>query len=159
MQQFTDTAGDTWQLVVTFGDVQQVEKITGLNLPALLDDDMAVFVKLSGDYGKLIEVLAVLLEDQVDAKGLDANQFARRFGGDVLGEAFEALVQAVIDFFPNEKRREVMRGLVKKIANLTDKMIATAGPSLLDKIDRQVQSADFEKLFDGELSSGRASQD
>lgn len=156
MRTFKDTTGDEWTVSVAWGDIVRVEKETGVNLPDLFDKDMELLARVSSDFGLLVSVVACLCSDQIDSRGLNETEFAGRFGGDVLEDSFEAVLQATIDFFPSERRREALREWLAKIQKASTTILETATPQLMERMDKaiaELSSSDLEKLLDGRSTS------
>ena len=153
MQTFTDNTDDSWSVGVTYLDVRRVERDCGFVLTAMFDDNMAGLAKLSDDYGLLVAVTHCLCAEQAESRGLDADGFAKRMGGDTLESALKSVVEATIDFFPDPRRREALRELVKRIGRASDKMIETMTPEALAQMDRAIDAMTLEQLSSGLSSS------
>jgi O-acetyl-ADP-ribose deacetylase (regulator of RNase III) len=85
-----------------------------------------------GDIEKLFGTLWILCESQADQAGVDEVAFVTGLGGDALGSAIEAFIEAVIDFFPQAAQRAALRAsrqvdqkltttLMQKIADMFEK--------------------------------------
>jgi uncharacterized protein with von Willebrand factor type A (vWA) domain len=153
MASFTDAKGDAWTVAVTYHDVQEVEKATGVYLPSLLDDKLETLSRLHEDFKLLVTVVAQLCDSQIEQRGMTAEDFAKRLGGDVLEGAAHAVVEATIDFFPNPHRREAMRkawGKIKQASQIYQEMMT---PIVMAGIDETARA--LGKL--SSASSGSAS--
>ncbi|HEX5442603.1 MAG TPA: hypothetical protein VFW87_02185, partial [Pirellulales bacterium] len=58
------------------------------------------------------DVLYVLCKEDADAKQVSDEDFGRALGGDAIQAAAEALVEELIDFFPDERSRQALRKVV-----------------------------------------------
>lgn len=129
---FTDTADREWKLSLDWDLHEQVKEREGVILLSLGDDDCALLARLHTDFALLVNILWILCEDQAEANGVidtenlpATRQFAKGLGGDVLENASEALVAAVIDFFPNRGQRESLAALTEK-ARETNRIVTEA---------------------------------
>ena len=73
-------------------------------LTKLFDDNCEELARIDSDVVLLARVLWSLVQPQVGE--MTANEFMEGLGGDALGQAVEALVRAVADFFTNPERHE-----------------------------------------------------
>lgn len=160
MQHFTDNEGDQWAVSLTILTLRNVEEETGEKLLNMFADKLEMLHRISSDYGLLVTILHVVCRKQIDQKGLSCEEFAERFGGDSLADAHNALVQAVIDFFPDQSRREGLRGMVERLNRAAEMMRTQAAPHLMEKFDRitaKMSEEDWGNLLSGSGSSGAES--
>ncbi len=129
---FTDNENREWSLKLDWDLHEQVKDREGVMLLSLGDDDCALLARLHTDFALLVNILWVLCEDQAAGHGLvddeklsATRKFAKGLGGDVLENAAEALVGAVIDFFPNRGQRESLAELTAK-ARQTNEIVTDA---------------------------------
>jgi hypothetical protein len=118
MPKFRDNAGREWRVSIDVFLMELVEERTGVSFDDLFDDDMKPFARLLKKRVVLVRVLWVLVEDQAKALGVTPEQFGRALGGDSLGEAAVAFVEALADFSPSHQR-QILRALVAKGNELT----------------------------------------
>lgn len=121
MSQFTDNQKRTWTLALDWYLHEQVKSRTGVMLLSLGDNGCQLLSKLHTDMSLLVNVLWILCEEQAESLGVAAegnltagDKFMKGLGGDVLESAASALVEAVIDFFPNPVQRESLRTVMSK---------------------------------------------
>lgn len=91
-----------WIVSVLPYNVERVRAECGLDLLKALDGGEDT-EKLS-DYINLIKALWILCEEQAEKESVSREQFMRSILGDVLDEAENALLGAIIDFFPKSRR-------------------------------------------------------
>lgn len=137
MATFTDRHQRTWTVVVLTTDLRRVREATGFELSKVLDDNFSRLQQLDADPELLCRVLFVLVADQAKAIPLTEEQFTRGVSGDATEAAFDALVQALADFFPShrrkllltvaEKRKECIAEATRVIATLSDSPSDSAG--------------------------------
>lgn len=115
MRSFYDAQQERWQIDLTVADLLALKAELGLDL---LDKPESIPDNLSA----LVDVLSVLLTPQIEAKGLDANGFARRLNGDVLNKAMDCFMEELTDFFTHLQRSRglALKGLWEKAKEMED---------------------------------------
>lgn len=108
MQKFKDSSGREWCITVDVRAIARVRDLCQVDLAKLFDDDFRLMQALFEDPVKLADVVWVLINTG------DRLEFDTGFTGDTLESAANALVEAVIDFFPNPKRRAALRETLRK---------------------------------------------
>ncbi len=144
MATFTDTTGQSWHVSLNVHTIKQVKELLDFDL--LSDKVHETLSCLMEDIVKTIDVLYVVCKEQADAADIDDITFGRNLGGDNLHAAVEALVTALVDFFPNPRRREWVRKLWDKTtAHLTkadEEMISVLdNDEINQEMDKQMQTA------------------
>jgi len=134
MRSFTDSADRQWQLEITPVEMKRVMDATGVHLGKLFGENMTPFADLLEDPILTADVLYHLCGPQVTSRGLTEEQFKRQICGDVREQAEEALVQAVLDFFPS-RRRGPMRAFLAKIEERMQELMTKAETELLQSTD------------------------
>lgn len=145
MQSFRDSQGRLWDLSVTVAAVRRVKALTGVDLYALLEDGFGPLADLLSDPCKLADVLYAVCRPAAEERQVTDEQFGEALAGDVLDAASEALVQAVIDFFPQPEGREHLRRVVRKGREV--------GESLLREQARRLEDFD-PQAFARRLAAG-----
>jgi hypothetical protein len=140
---FADTTGKRWSLKLTYAQVKKMHEQIGLDIETCVEKGLAPLAALSKKPSKLIEALYCVAEDQLTAAGVTPGKFGGSFDGDVLWAAWNALVAAVIDFFPNPHVRTVLGQLVAKNVEVTVKV----GQMALDQFDVDREAGKFRDLF------------
>lgn len=124
--EFTDCEGRPWRLRLTVGGVEEVKRVTGIELGDEKDTQWVNLLFKGG--GKLVEVLYQLCEKQAEKLGVTPENFAYGFDGPTLEAAGNALGVAVADFFPRSRISQALktkwaeilaRGEEKAIAAIT----------------------------------------
>jgi len=139
MASFTDSKSKDWNVAISVEDVRQVRAVCGVNLYEAIDGNL--FAKLAGDPVALVDVLYVVCKSQADSRGINAEEFGRALAGDSIEKASDALIEAIIDFFP-KARREVLRQIAAKLATVQAK-VATRAKAIIEspELDRAVDRA------------------
>lgn len=114
MKQFKDSTGVAWELDINVESIERVKELCKLDLTQLFNDQFALLSELFEDTARLTAVLVVLCAPD------DEPAFKRAMRGDCLEDAAKALVDDVIDFFPNRKRRDLCRTTVAKLWETVD---------------------------------------
>ena len=109
MSRFIDAADRAWDLTLTSGDMRRVKSALGLYLPDMVKDQ-TVLAKLTNDMELLAETLLLCTQRQRESQGVDNDAFLDALNGDTIEAATNALVLAVIDFFPPAQRRPLKAG-------------------------------------------------
>jgi len=114
MQQFTDSQGRTWSVVVNVSAVKRVRDLLGVDLLGVANGEL--LSRLADDPCLLVDVLFVLCKPEADAKGVMDEDFGRGMVGRVLDEASSALMKELLDFFPSAQRAKALGKMAGKIA-------------------------------------------
>ena len=139
MRTFSDTAGRTWTVAVNVDAVKRVKTLTGVDL---LATDQKLFEMLATDLVLLCDVVYAICKPEADARNVSSEDFGRAMSGDALGAATNALVEELVDFFPQRRRREVTRKAVTKLSRMLD-MAFEAAEERLDsgELERELRAA------------------
>lgn len=131
MRYFKDDKGETWGVDLTVGSLLRVKTATGFDLIDKPDS-------LPQELSPLVDILWVVLEPQLTAKGVSQEAFAERLGGDALEAALDAFMEEWADFFRRlaPGRSATIRGLWRKARE--------AGPALEAEIERALSSLSFD---------------
>jgi hypothetical protein len=117
MRTFQDSAGRTWTVAVT---VDAVKRVRDLIKEDLLDIEQ-MFPRLLADPILLCDCLYCVCKPQADAERISDEDFARTMAGDVIARAKQALIEELIDFFPETSQRETLRLAVARYGELSRK--------------------------------------
>ena len=111
MKSFTDNTGRTWTLAVTVGTIKRVRALCDVDLANIITINSGTTPKvdllerLGSDPVLLVDVLYAAVKPEADAKGVTDEEFGRAMSGDAIEMATTALLDEVIDFFPETKRK------------------------------------------------------
>ena len=151
MKTFTDNAGRTWTVNVNVDAVKRVRSLCDVDLMDAVTDGGKLLERLVADPVLLCDVVFSICKEEADAKGISDVAFGRAMAGDPIEHATTALLEELVDFFP-EKQRTVFRTVVGKLWKYRDKAVEVATLKLDDPgLDERVEQA-IEDAFDlGEL--------
>ena len=120
MAKFTDRLGRDWTLDITVHDIIQVRKGLGIDLFNAFAGDYAVYSAIVSDVEKLVGVAYILCRDQITRAGLTEEDFGKGVAGDSLRGLADAFSEALVDFFPNARGRDVVRATLAKAKELVE---------------------------------------
>ena len=136
MKSFTDNTGRTWTLAVNVGTIKRVRALCDVNLANIITIDSGTTPKvdllerLGSDPVLLVDVLYAAIKPEADAKGVTDEDFGRAMAGDAIEMATTALLDEIIDFFPETKRR-----VFRKILDATRRFEAKGKVALQTLLD------------------------
>ncbi len=120
MHVYTDAQGKAWEVRLNVTLLRRVRDVLGLDLNALVADGLADLGKFLRDPMRVVEVLFVLCEEQAQRDGVTPEQFGTALYGDCIVDATDALLEELIDFFPNPRTRKLLRELIAKSREVRD---------------------------------------
>jgi hypothetical protein len=124
MPSFKDTNGKEWTVRIDAPKIREVRSICSLDLAA---NDGSAFQKLADDVVLLVDTLWVLCREQ--ANGVTDVQFGQALVGDPLEAATKALIDGLLDFFPQPKR-----SLLRSLYENQQSMMAEGSKMVEEKI-------------------------
>jgi hypothetical protein len=110
MHTFIDNAGRTWTLAVNVGAIKRVRALCGIDLANIIsietgkDPDISVLKQLSQDPVLLVNTVYAICKNEADSKNTSDEDFGQAMAGDAIENATTALLDEVVDFFPQAKR-------------------------------------------------------
>lgn len=136
MRSFADTTGRTWSVVINVAAVKRVRGLMNLDLYTLVDDGFKPLAALVADPVRLADVLYCLCRDEAEARQVRDEDFGRALAGDVLLHAADALVEELIDFFPDARTREGLTKVLQAGRKVRDAILAhaTAAVAAIDPV-------------------------
>lgn len=136
MHRFTDTAGREWMLRVNVGTARRAKEDAGIDILGLLDAPKdgakSQLETLSEDPSRIVPIVASLCKEQIADRKIDAFTFEEGFDGETLEKATNALLEEIIDFFPNPRR-----AILKKAKAMADKEQQEAAKAALEMMENQ----------------------
>lgn len=158
MRTFQDSAGRTWTIAVT---VDAVKRVRDLLKEDLLDIERTL-PRLLIDPILLCDVVYCVCKPQADAEKVSDVDFARAMAGDVIARAKAALVEELVDFFPEPSQRETLRLAIERYGQLTERVkelvrAKLTSPALAREIEAALAS--IGESFTSSLESSVSTQD
>lgn len=152
MPSFKDINGREWTISVNGYSLGQVKKSLDVNL---CDLNSGILDRLASDPVLLVDVLYVLCRNQCEVANITDRQFGESLVGDPIEAAAKALVEAIADFFPKE-RRDLFKDLIKKTADVDAKLLADARTILDDPKTTEALEQAFRKRMKSQLDEAEA---
>lgn len=120
MRKFIDRFDREWSLDIAVPEIKAVREALNINLFDAFAGDFAVYSEIISDAEKLVAVAYVLCRDQIAARAMTEEEFGRGMAGDALRSLGDAFGEALVDFFPNARARDVVRATLQKMRELVD---------------------------------------
>ncbi|GAB6188195.1 hypothetical protein [Thermopirellula anaerolimosa] len=130
MRTFQDSAGRTWTIAVS---VDTVKRVRDLLKEDLLDIERTL-PRLLLDPILLCDVVYCVCKPQADAEKISDVDFARAMAGDTIARAKAALVEELVDFFPEPSQRQTLRLAIEKYGQWNQRAAALI-KAKLDRTD------------------------
>ena len=103
MRKFKDEAGREWIVRVDVGTIRRARDRHSIDLDGILSESEPLR-RLADDIVLRVDILWCCVEEQAKQRGVTAGQFAEGLYGEAIESATEALMEAIIDFFPKSRR-------------------------------------------------------
>lgn len=149
MRTFTDNNGRIWTVVVNVAAIKRVRAICGIDINSIVEigedgkPNTDLLQRLEGDPVLLVDTLYAVCKPECDTKNVTDEDFGAAMAGDAIASATDALLEEIIDFFPEAKRLALRR-----ILNATRRFAEMATKRLKETMD----SEDFEIRLASELA-------
>lgn len=111
MKLFKDNEGRQWQVVVNVASLKRVRDLTKTDLLDVVNGDL--IQRLTLDPVLLVDCLFALCKTQADQRNVTDIQFGEGMAGDAIDAATTALLEELVDFFPQPKRSVLAKALMK----------------------------------------------
>ena len=125
MKQFKDKQQDTWRVELNIGSVKRVRDVLSVDLMKLDEGEPPLVVRLQDDEILVGEIIAELLGDQLEARGLTADQMLSRFDGETAEAAYQAFMSELEGFF-HQRGRGDKAEMVSRTRKMMEKAISEA---------------------------------
>lgn len=141
MKTFKDNAGRTWTIAVNIAAVKRVKSLLDVDLIEGVVKE-GVIDELATNPILLCDVIYAICKPEADKQNITDEQFGQAMAGDAIELATGALLEELVDFFPEAKRR-----VLRKAMGRFKKMEMKA----LDAADKYLEDPEFEKEMDMEI--------
>lgn len=149
MKCFKDNQGRSWTIAVNVAAVKRVRSLLDVNLLDVVrldannNPNVDLLEQLASDPVLLCDVIYCICKPDADAQNISDEDFGRAMGGDVIERATTALLEELIDFFP-EAKRLVLRKLMnagEKVKNRMEKALKLEldNPQLESELERHLK--------------------
>lgn len=147
---FKDTAGREWRCICNVHTMSRVRKETGLDLTKTINKDSNVIETIAGDVSVFFEVMLALLHDQMVEQNVSPEEFGAAINDeDVVGEALQALVEGILDFFPADRR-----GPLKMAFRKVWKLAAAKSNLEAERAIALIESPEFDAMAERAIETG-----
>lgn len=159
MKTFTDTQGRAWMIQITVGAIKRVQALCGISLYKIIDFDNRnnpqsnLLNQLAEDPALLVDVLFAVCKPEADRLGVSDVEFGESMSGDVIEAATNALLDDLVDFFPEAKRL-----IFRKVLTATRKVQAAARKRLDAMLNDPKLDASIESRLNELLASSGNTQ-
>jgi hypothetical protein len=150
MKTFNDNAARSWTVQVNVDAVKRVRDLAQVNLLEVVEGKL--LERLISDPVLLCDVIYCLCKPETDSKNISDVDFGRAMAGDAIDGATTALLEELVDFFPQAKRRVLAKALAKLQKLQTAALAAVETRLDSPELERQM-AAQLKQL---ESSSGSA---
>jgi len=150
MKTFNDNAARSWTVQVNVDAIKRVRDLAQVNLLEVVEGKL--LERLISDPILLCDVIYCLCKPEADTKGVTDVDFGRAMAGDAIDGATSALLEELVDFFPQGKRRVLAKALAKLRKLETAALAAVETRLDSPELDRQLAV----RLAQLENSSGSA---
>ncbi|WP_428937765.1 hypothetical protein [Fontivita pretiosa] len=156
MKTFADNAGRTWTVTVNVDAIKRVRDLASVNLLEVVEGKLVD--RLVTDPLLLCDVIYCLCKPEADAKQISDTDFGRAMAGDAIDAATTALLEELVDFFPQARRRVLAKAMAK-LRTLEQTIVRRAetrldSPELEAAILRELEKADDQPPLMPSVSSG-----
>lgn len=160
MKSFIDNLGRTWMLVVNVATIKRVRALCDVDLNAIVEIEdgkpsAKLLERLSSDPVLLADVLYAVCRPQCESKNITDEDFGSALAGDSIEKATTALLDEIIDFFPEAKRR-IFQKIVSASRRFEEEAKKRAQKLLMDSSFEDSIVSELERL-NGLSTSAQAS--
>ena len=146
MRAFHDNAGRNWTVTLNVATLKRIRALTAIDLINIISLDehrkpnVELLERLSEDPILLVDVLYAACKPEADAQNVTDEQFGAAMAGDAIEHATNALLEELVSFFPDPKRKVLQKILdANRRFGETLKRKVEAELSTMDaKIDQEV---------------------
>jgi hypothetical protein len=159
MKCFKDNQNRNWTIVVNVATVKRVRSLLDINLLDVVKLDannkpnVDLLEQLASDPILLCDVIYCICKPEADAQKISDEDFGAAMGGDTIEHATTALLEELVDFFPEAKRL-----VLRKLMNAGEKVKIQMEKALKLELDNPKLERELEKQVTQYISSSTSSQ-
>ncbi len=127
MKTFKDNADRTWTVTVNVDAIKRVRSLLDIDLMQAVEGKL--IERLIGDPVLLCDIIYCVCKEDADAKGITDEEFGRAMAGDAIELATTAMLEELVDFFPQGKRQLLTKALAK-LETLQETMLTVVSERL-----------------------------
>lgn len=146
-----DSTGREWRFVCNVLTMSRVKKETGVDLSQAIKSGSTIIEDVVSDVEVFFDVIKTLLRDQMDADGVTVEEFGAAINDeDVVADATRALIDALLDFFPPDRR-----AALKKAFRRFWELAKTQADMEAARVVEMVNNPEFEKMAKKAIENGK----
>ena len=149
MKTFTDNAARAWTIQVNVDALKRVKSLLEVDLMEAVDGKL--LQRMLDEPILLCDIIYALCKPQADAAGVKDEDFGRAMAGDAIDNATQALLEELVDFFP-QRRRALLTKVLDKLKKLDSLALATV-TDRIEKIDLDKVMSNAVAQLDNDLSA------
>lgn len=111
MRNFIDSSGRVWVVDINVATVKRVKTLAQVNLLEVVQGEL--IERLSTDPVLLADILYAVCQPQALREQISDEAFGQALAGDVIDRATTALLEGLIEFFPEPRRRLLEKATAK----------------------------------------------
>ena len=142
MKTFKDNAGRTWTLGIDVAAIKRVRSLLDVDLMSAVEGKL--LERLVSDPVLLCDVIYCVCKPEADSNGVSDEEFGRAMAGDAVDHATTALLEELVDFFPQARRRLLAKALGK---------LKTLEARALEVAEMKLDSPELEAEMEAALQS------
>jgi hypothetical protein len=135
MRAFVDATGRTWTVAITVDAIKRVRGLLKVDLLEVVDGKLVD--RLVSDPILLCDVVYAVCKPEADTRGVTDADFGRAMAGDAIDGAVTALLEDLVDFFPQARRRLLAKA-VQKLRHI-ETLAVEAGEARLDSPEMEAR--------------------
>ena len=155
MKTFNDNEGRMWTVAVNIATVKRVKSLLGVNLMDAIEGKL--IEKLATDPVLLCDVIYAVCKPEADETNVSDEQFGKAMAGDAIEHATVALLEELVDFFPEAKRLVLRKALTK--FQMVEKLAIETANKYLDspEMEKRIETA-LKNITDSSGNSPESSE-
>ena len=149
MKTFTDNAARAWTIQGNVDALKRVKSLLEVDLMEAVDGKL--LQRMLDEPILLCDIIYALCKPQADAASVTDEDFGRAMAGDAIDNATQALLEELVDFFP-QRRRALLTKVLDKLKKLDSLALATV-TDRIEKIDLDKVMSNAVAQLDNDLSA------
>ena len=105
MKTFSDSKNRTWQLEMNCDTVEQIKADCQVNVLDLLDPQSDLAREVAAFPPVIGKLLYAAVADQAKTAAVEDREFRRSMNGEALSQAYDALLEEIVNFCPRHRQR------------------------------------------------------
>lgn len=134
MPSFTDKNKADWIVELDIGKIEDIQDTNGVDLDMMMVSPERFTELLFASPRKLVSMLYVVCADQIKERKLSPRDFANLMNRETLDSAVNALLEAIIRFYPRSAAGRTMGNRIPQVLAKMDAEIERRTNEHLDKV-------------------------